>query len=122
MRAMLCCAATLALSFGVLAEEKKDEKIDAKKLVGKWEPKEKGAAGVVEFTKDGKVTITATVDGKEMKFEGTYKVDGNKLSATLKADDKEQTQTRTITKLTDTELVTKEDNGKETTLVRVKDR
>jgi uncharacterized protein (TIGR03066 family) len=119
MRAMLGCAVALVLCFGASAEDKKDA-IDAKKLVGKWEPKEKGAAGVVEFTKDGKVTITANVDGKESKFEGTYKIDGNKLSATVKAGDKEQTQTRTITKLTDTELVTTDDKGKERQYARIK--
>ena len=125
MRVLLCCAATLALCCGVFAQEKKDEKIDAKKLVGKWEPKEKpkGVSVVVEFTKDGKMTINSTSDdGTKLVDESAYKVDGNKLIMTLKVKDKEETRTTTITRLTDTELVGKDEKGQERTLVRVKDK
>jgi len=125
MRALLGCAATLALCFGALAEEKKDEKIDAKKLIGKWEPKEKAKDRtlLIEFTKDGKVAFTGTEGGKEMKAEGTYKVDGNKLTLDVKYGDKERKMTRIVSKLTDAELVSKEEGGKtEDTMVRVKDK
>lgn len=120
MRAILggMLATVLCLGTGLLAEDKKDEKIDAKKLVGKWGPKKEEST--FEFTKDGKVTFTATDDGKESK--GTYKVEGNKLTLTMKMGDMEQTITRTITKLTDTELVSADDKGKESTLVRIKDK
>src|SRR5436190_14683288 len=37
--------------------------------------------------------------------EGTYKVDGNKLTATVKVGNQERTIIRTVSKLTDTELV-----------------
>jgi uncharacterized protein (TIGR03066 family) len=123
MRAILSCSLGLFLCCALSAEEKKgDEKIDAKKLVGKWSPKEE-ATFTVEFTKDGKATlITTTADGKGAKVEGTYKVDGNKLTATMKVDDKERTMIRTISKLTDTELVSTDEKGKEATLVRVKDK
>lgn len=119
---LLITLSLFALGLTAAAEDKKGEKIDAKLLVGKWETKEAGGTAAVEFTKDGKLTLVATVDGKELKFEGTYKVDGNKLSATLKAGDKEQTQTRTITKLTGTELATTDDKGKERLYTRVKDK
>jgi uncharacterized protein (TIGR03066 family) len=124
MRALLGCAVTLALCFGAPAEEKKDESIDAKKLVGKWSPKEQkdGVPVVIELTKDGKLTVRVDAKGKEITFEGTYKLDGNKLSLTTKVGDTENTKTKTITKLTDTELVSKDDKGKEETLVRVKDK
>ena len=124
MRAILGCALAVALvvNAGLVGQDKKDEKIDAKKLVGKWEPKDKkkDVTIVLEFTKDGKLIVTAAGDGKEAKFDGTYKVDGNKLITTLKFGEKEQSETHTVTKLTDTELVSKDEKGKEETLVRVK--
>lgn len=115
MRTLLACALVLAAYCGARAEDK----IDAKKLVGKWETKDKD---VIEFTKDGKMTLTAKSGDKELKYEGTYKVDGNKLSATIKVDDRERTQKRTIAKLTDAELMTKGEEGEEETFVRIKDK
>lgn len=125
MRALLGgTLAVLCLGTGLWAQDKKDEKIDTKKLVGKWAPKEKkeGVSVVVEFTKDGKTLFAFTSDGKETKSEGTYKVDGSKLSLTYKAGDKEQTHTVAVSKLTDTELATKDEKGKEETFVRVRDK
>ena len=54
MRIVLGCALVVVMACGATAA---DEKIDAKKLVGKWEPKEKKEKGnfVVEFQKDGKI-------------------------------------------------------------------
>jgi uncharacterized protein (TIGR03066 family) len=114
----------LAVCAGAPAEDKKDA-IDAKKLVGKWEPKEKpkDRTLLIEFTKDGKVTFTGSEGGKEMKAEGTYKVDGDKLTLDVKYGDKERKMTRIVSRLTDTELVSKEEGGKtEDTMVRVKDK
>jgi uncharacterized protein (TIGR03066 family) len=58
MRLILGCVAML-LVVAVAPADDKTEKIDAKKLVCKWEPtgKDKGK-GVIEFTKDGKFTFT----------------------------------------------------------------
>jgi uncharacterized protein (TIGR03066 family) len=125
MRAVLGCTLTLVFCCGLFAEDKKDATIDAKKLVGKWEPKErpKGVSVVVEFTKDGKMTVNSTADdGTKLVDESAYKVEGNKLIMTMKVKDKEETRTTTITKLTDTELVGKDEKGQERTLVRVKDK
>jgi uncharacterized protein (TIGR03066 family) len=124
MRVLLSCALALVICSGVSAEDKKNEKIDAKKLVGKWEPKEKkkGTAFVVEFTKDGKVTFAGTENGKEVQAEGTYKVDGDKLTLVLKVGEMERTMIRTVSKLTDAELVSREGDRTEDTLVRVKDK
>ena len=124
MRALLGGAATLALCFGALAQEKKDETIDAKKLVGKWEPKEKtkDRTLLIEFMKDGKVAFTGTEGGKEMKAEGTYQVDGNKLTLNVKYGDKDRKMTRIVSKLTDAELVWTTKSGKERAFVRVKDK
>ena len=127
MRTILGCAlgVLMAACCVLSADDKKDEKIDAKKLVGKWTPKDeknkKGADSIViEFTKDGKATVRASRDGKDFTLEGTYKLDGNKLTTTMKLGDMERMQTRTISKLTDTELVSSDDKGKEDTLIRVK--
>jgi uncharacterized protein (TIGR03066 family) len=124
MRAVLCCVLGLFLCGGLTAEDKKDAKIDAAKLVGKWEPKDKkeGISATVEFTKDGKVTLIVSRDGKEMKAEGTYKVDGNKVTMELKQGDMEVKLERTVTKLTDTEMTTADEKGTERTVVRVKDK
>jgi uncharacterized protein (TIGR03066 family) len=123
MRAILGCALAVALVANAgFAEEKKVE-IDAKKLIGKWEPKEKeGKAFVVEFQKDGKLTFTAGGKDKELKADGTYKVDGNKLVLTIKFGEKEEKMTRTVSKLTDTELTSSDDKGKEDTLVKIKEK
>lgn len=123
MRAILGCAlAVFAFNTAVAADDKKDEKIDAKQLIGKWEPKEKkeGGSFEIEFMKDGKAVFIVKRDGRETKLDGTYKLEGNKLTTTMKVDDLDRTRAMTISKLTDTEMVTADDKGKETTLVRVK--
>jgi uncharacterized protein (TIGR03066 family) len=122
MRAFLGCTLAALVCGGTLtADDKKDEKIDAQKLLGKWVHEEKeGGVEAFEFTKDGKLIITRT-DGKGTKTEGTYKLDGDKLTVTTKERDKEETRTVTILKLTDTEMVSRA--GKEkVTLVRLKDK
>jgi uncharacterized protein (TIGR03066 family) len=122
MRAILGCSLVLVLCCGLSADDKKADPIDTKKLVGKWEPKDKkeGMSAVVEFTKDGKVNITLSGKDKDITFGGSYKVDGNKVTTVMTYNGKESTETHTITKLTDTELVSKDDKGREETLVRVK--
>ncbi|HXD88511.1 MAG TPA: TIGR03066 family protein [Urbifossiella sp.] len=89
----------LALASAAAAEEK----IDAKKLLGKWERKDskKETAFIVEFAKDGKLIVTS---GKDFKTDGTYKLDKDKLTIQLKIGENEVKDTVTITKLTDTEL------------------
>lgn len=126
MRTLLGCVLTLTFCCVALAEDKKGEKFDAKLLVGKWEPKEKekedGAPTGVEFVKDGKVLLTHSVKGKEFTNEARYKLDGDKLTLTIKIADKEIALPVTVLKLTDTVLTTKNDKGEEKTLVRVKDK
>ncbi len=107
MRTLLGVGLVLGLACGVAAAAD----VDAKKLVGKWELVSKKADVQVEYTGDGKVRGSFSFgtgdDKKEFKFEGTYKVEGDKLSVTVKGGkdgDKERTQTSTITKLTDTDL------------------
>jgi uncharacterized protein (TIGR03066 family) len=121
-RSRLDRSASESLTLLVCCEVSADDKIDAKKLVGKWTPKKEPGAMVVEFAGDGKMTVTTVIDGKENKMEGSYKVDGKKLVLTVKAGEKEVERTRTIFDLTDTELITSDENGKKEFAVRVKDK
>jgi uncharacterized protein (TIGR03066 family) len=127
MRAMLGCtlAAVFCLGTGLLAEDKKGDKIDPQKLVGKWEPKEKKKGKLlvrIVFTKDGKATATFALVGEEKKeYVGTYKLVGDELSLSLKFEGAHLESTHRIGKLTDTEMVW--DYGTDSdTFVRAKDK
>jgi uncharacterized protein (TIGR03066 family) len=116
MRRLFGCATVLALSCAAIAGQ---AKIDTKMLVGKWEPvpdkdkKEKPPAMVIEFTADGKLSMTVGEVGKEFRAEGTYKLEGdNKLAVSLKVADKEIKETLTVKKLTAGELVTEDSKNK----------
>jgi uncharacterized protein (TIGR03066 family) len=97
------------------AEDKADG--NKEKLVGVWEvvKAEQGAlpvGAVVDFAKDGKAKVTAVREGKESTAEGTYVVDGTKLTVTLKHGEKDVKHAITIKKLTDTEFVSENEKGK----------
>jgi uncharacterized protein (TIGR03066 family) len=119
MRTLLGAALVLAMACGATAA---DDKIDAKKLVGTWEPKEakKGEDMRMEFTRDGKLILSASASGSQLKAEGTYKLDGNKLSFKMKLGGETVEDTVTITKLTDDELEGKGSDGKLDAYKRVK--
>ena len=107
---------------GARAEDKPDY---AKLIVGKWEisKADEGTVplgAVIEFTKDGKVKLTGKKGDTEMAFEGTYTVEGNKFTIAMKVGDQEHKQTITITKMSDTEMATKNDEGKVVELKRKK--
>ncbi|MFM8273110.1 MAG: TIGR03066 family protein [Gemmata sp.] len=119
MRTLLGITAILVLSCGAAAA---DDKIDAAKLVGKWEPKEakKGESMLMEFTKDGKLVVTGKMNDKDVKIEGTYKLEKDKLSFVLKFMDIEIKETVTLTKLTDDEMSGKDKDGKEESFKKLK--
>jgi uncharacterized protein (TIGR03066 family) len=124
MRMILGCVLMAVMVAGVSADDK-EEKIDIKKLIGKWKQKDATKGGgkeVIEFAKDGKVSVSFGGKDKELKFNGTYKVEENKVTATMKEDGKEESKTVTVTKLTDTELTLKDDRGEEETFLRIKDK
>lgn len=121
MRMVLCAAVVLAFAGFATAQEK----IDVKKLIGKWEPaapKKDEPKVVVEYFDKGKLTVTVTVGEKTEKIEGTYKVDGNKLDIVLALGGKDIKETLTILKLTDDEAVSKDSKGKEETMKKVKSK
>ncbi len=101
-----------------------DEKIDGKLFIGKWEP-EKKPDGVdkllIEYTKDNKMIVEVEVQGMKLKFEGTYKLEGDKLSYKIEINGQERDEKRKILKLSDTECVTKnEEKNEELVLKKVK--
>jgi uncharacterized protein (TIGR03066 family) len=104
-----------------------DKKLDAAKLVGKWEltkSTDEGApkGAIVEFMKDSKLTITFELGGKKIEMGGTYKLDGDKLTVTIKPPDggKEETDTDTIKTFTDDMLVLIDKDKKETEFTKKK--
>jgi uncharacterized protein (TIGR03066 family) len=69
----------------------------------------------IEFTRDGKLKVNTKVGDQTLAMEGSYKLEVDKLTVTLKPPDekeKELTDTVTITKLTDKVLITKDQKGK----------
>lgn len=97
---------------GFIGSASADEKISVDKLIGSWKVSKAESVppdSEIEFTKDGKFKFSAKMGDQTVAFEGTYKVDGNKLIVTL-PDSKGETMT--IKKLTDTEFVTLDDKGK----------
>jgi uncharacterized protein (TIGR03066 family) len=122
LRLLVVACLVLGLTAAARADDRKDDKKTYKEMiVGTWvlkkdeNPQGAPPGSVVEFTKDGKLKFTAKIQGQEIKLERTYSVDGDKLTSTMKTPDgKEQTETDTITKLTDKELVLKD--GKTQTL------
>jgi uncharacterized protein (TIGR03066 family) len=119
MRTLVGTVMFLALAgLAGAAQDKDKDKVDPKKLVGKWEPKE--GRIVIEFADKGKLSLSIDSEGKSQKFDGTYKLDGNRLEVAIVILDKEQKETLTVKKLTDEELVTTDSKGKDETLKRKK--
>ena len=118
--------AALAVACLLGAGARADEKDYPKLIVGKWTVSKADAGSVppgavIEFTKDGKLAMSAKKDDVEIKREGTYKVDGKKVTiATKREDDKDQTQTITIQKLSDTEMSVEGEDGKKVELTKAK--
>lgn len=112
LRSCLMLIALLAFAGHTLAF---DEKIDAKLLIGKWEPEmaPPGIKVVMEFKKEDKLEINIEVQGKQEKVEGTYKVEGNKLTVTMKREGQEITQNATIVKLEKDSCIIKDDKRNE---------
>jgi len=117
MKPLFAFALGLALigsvRFAAGDEPKKDDKLkkddNAAKIVGTWELIKSDDAtapigATVTFTKDGKLLVNATVNGQEIKIEGTYKVEKDKLLSEMKIGDMTMKDTDTIKKLTDDEL------------------
>ena len=120
MHKLLGCMLMVVFSGWLVADDKKDEKIDPAKLVGKWEAKNAKTNLVIEFTAGGKTKTTSA--RLPQPIEGTYTLTGNKLVTVVASSGQEVRETLTITVLTDTELVGTLEQGREKTFIRVKDK
>jgi uncharacterized protein (TIGR03066 family) len=110
----VCAVFTLA-GPGVATQAGGDKNSNAAKIVGDWEvtkSEEAPPGATVEMTKDGKLITKATINGKALSLEGTYKVEGNKLRTVQTFGGKRVEETMTIKTLTDTKLVTQDEKGK----------
>jgi uncharacterized protein (TIGR03066 family) len=117
----------VALTSGVRAEKKDDKQDAAKLIVGTWEvtkaDKDAGSSigDTAELTKDGKCILRHTDGkGKVETIEGTYQVEGDRVTCLPKGGDSSEMKTATIKKLTDTELVLEGPKGQTMELKRKK--
>ena len=116
MKSLLVLAACLALCPFVQADEKKDaDKATNDKLAGRWVVT-KGdipEGATLEFSKDGKLKLVVTVDGKATTNDATFVADENTFTVAHKSSDgKEVKEKFKIKKLTDKELVMEDEKGK----------
>ena len=107
---------------GKEGKEDRGVQVTSAKLVGVWVPVHtKLPAGTsinIEFRKDGKMKVfgKAKVKGKDQEFkhEGTYKIVEGGFALTARgAKGETQTQTITVTRLTDQEMITRNEKGAE---------
>lgn len=104
-----------------------EEKIDPKLIVGKWtmeKPKgfEKDPGSMeVEFFPDGTLKIDLKFGDSALKIDGKYTLEGDSLKVVTKQNNKEETKTSKITKLTDKNLsLTHPDQKREDKFTRAK--
>jgi uncharacterized protein (TIGR03066 family) len=99
---VLLCAPLLLTGCG--------KKSNADLIVGTWEAVkgEMPPGTTVEFTKDGKMKANIKVGDKTMSMEGTYKVEGDKLTTSMEG----KSDTDTIKTLNDTTLIIEDSKGK----------
>ncbi|MCI0704767.1 MAG: hypothetical protein L0241_27230 [Planctomycetia bacterium] len=97
---------------------------DSAKLVGMWQvTKSTGETPVgstVEFTKDGKLTAIAILGEKEVKLNGTYKVEKDKLMVNLTIGEMKVEEMFTIKKITADDLELEDKDKKVDTLKKKK--
>ena len=117
----LAAAVLVLAAGGTTVGQDTKTKLDAKLLVGKWTPDDEAKRDkmIIEFAKDGKLVIAINFGGKEAKIDGTYKLDGDKLSVKMSFLGEEKNEVMTVNTLTAKTLVTTDEKGKKDTLIRV---
>jgi uncharacterized protein (TIGR03066 family) len=103
------CAIALGVCVVAFAGTARAQDDNAKKIVGTWVVEKSGgdlpAGSSIEFTKDGKLNAAVKLEGMEIKLQGTYKLDKDKLTVKVKVEGMgEIEETATIKKLTDDTL------------------
>jgi uncharacterized protein (TIGR03066 family) len=118
---MAALVGTLCLAVaGALADERKVDRTEATrtKLLGIWVAQNGGktpAGSTFEVTKDGKFKSVIKISDTTIIHEGTYKLDGDTITATHKRKDGSQkVRVLKILKLTDEDLTVSDDNEKTT--------
>lgn len=92
--------------------------VDKAKLIGAWElilPEEAKGLDikvVIEFTNDGKAKMSFEGGGKKDAKDGTWKLDGDKLTITPN-DDKEKAEAITVKSLTADKMTVSDKGGKD---------
>jgi uncharacterized protein (TIGR03066 family) len=101
-------AGLLGVGLVVFAGTAQGQDDNAKKIVGMWEVTKSGSqvpvGSTIEFTKDGKLIASLKIEGMDLKLDGTYKVEKDKLTVKIKVMDQNIEETSTIKKLTDDAL------------------
>ena len=104
------------------AEEKKadpKENANAEKLIGSWELQDADLTKIdgkatFEFTKDGKAKMSIEIGKqKPIVIDGTYKLDGSKLTLAAKKGDKDESEVVDIKTIDGSELVLLDKQKKE---------
>jgi uncharacterized protein (TIGR03066 family) len=115
---LLACLAAGLVGYSASAA---DEKSNKEKILGTWElvkadSPDAGPPGtLVEFMKDGKLKVTATIGDKKIVVNGSYSLDGDTLKTKVTTPDgQESSDTDTIVKLTDKEMSLKNTKGNKT--------
>jgi uncharacterized protein (TIGR03066 family) len=109
-------AVALALCLLGFAGTTRADEETSKKLIGTWVlDKSTGdlpAGSTVEFTKDGKLNVVVKDASGDLKLNGTYKVEKDKITVKLKVNDQDIEETVTIKKLTDDVLEVEDNENK----------
>jgi uncharacterized protein (TIGR03066 family) len=122
-RRRIVVALALAVSFAGLARAEDKKEFDKTKLIVTWNIiKAEGApvGALVEFAKDGKMIVSFEMDGKQIKVEGTYKLEGDKLHTVMSFEGNEMKDVDTIKSLTEDKLSLIDKDDKPAELEKVK--
>ena len=89
----------------------------AKLLIGKWEvtKADEGTVpvgSIIEFTRDGKFKASIKKGESQEVSEGTYKVEKETVTVTMKKDGEEQSKKVTLSKINEKEMTCKHEDGK----------
>lgn len=121
LSALVLGAAVLGLGGFAAADDTDDY---AKQIVGKWKvvksDGDEPVGAVYEFGKDGKFSVSAKIDGKDARLDGTYTVVKDKLTTEYTIGGKDAKDVDTIKKLTAEDLEVENKDKKAVVLKREK--
>ncbi len=101
----------------IAAPVPKPVKTTAEKIVGKWDLVKssnglaEGTKCIVELTKDGKMSIMMEFGERTSKYEGTYKLDKDKIDYEVSLNGNKKAEILTIKTVTDDELSVTDPDG-----------